>query len=85
MYAYTLVCVHWCVHPHGSQKLALGVFLQPIVFETECFTDPEAFQFSYSGWPVSPSIPTLPPQGLQVYTATPRFFLHRFKHLFMRV
>lgn len=81
-----IICIFMYVHLHARvctlvrastrQKLALGVFLQPIVFETECFTDPDVFQFSYSDWPVSPSIPTLPPQGLQVYTATPRFFFY---------
>lgn len=80
----TCSCVHLSVHPRGSQMLALAVFLRPIVFET-AFHWLWSLQVSYSGWPVSPSIPTLPPRGLQVYTATPRFFLHGFKHLFMRV
>lgn len=75
MYTYMLVCVHLCVHPHGNQKLALGVFLQPTVFGTECFTDPEAFQFSYSGWPVSPSIPTCLPRDYKYTQPHPDFFI----------
>lgn len=76
VYLHAHVCTHVCACIHGSQKLALGAFLQPIVFETEPLTDPEAFLFSSSGWPMSPSIPTLPPRGLQLYEPHPDFFFY---------